>query len=575
MLGCGEDALTGLPDSLPDASNVGGDNLAQGTPGITIQSTNLVCGGCTPGTFSGTSPLGVTVDVEYRSGDPNAQTGVVVYVDPLTGPPTATPVINERVDGGDVDRRYQGFFTVPLPGIYVVTVQVFDFTNSSQEAPVVDQFVFSDSEQQIITSSPSDLFITTGVSISHVDDTPIDGGELQYDTPYKLNFRVANAGAAPISAPFDVAFYLFTEEAKRNYDQAAIKQAPFGDLAEDRFSRPLARFEVPANTLDRFGDLDESINIQIDSLGDNPLSPGTYFLAVFVDPVASLGEAGAVAEGDDTVNNFRVVNTPLTLALPADLADVTPEMIDVSPDNTERLDFIEVSFRMANIGGTETGKRVPYRIYLSNDDTLDADDTILQEFTTQALQPNSDTLIQNQLFTLPEPIENLDGSRPNVWVFVEVNPENIDPSERVEESPLATSNNIISQEISIREPEPVDINLSLSNMTLNPTSTVIGGTVDITFDVENIGTAPSGEFICRIYVSRDTSFDPGFDQLVAQIEQGIASPAVPITVSWVISFFDGLFFPGDHYIFVTCQSEDPKTTFTNNPLGPSPVITLL
>jgi subtilase family serine protease len=76
--------------------------------------------------------------------------------------------------------------------------------------------------------------------------------------------------------------------------------------------------------------------------------------------------------------------------------------------------------------------------------------------------------------------------------------------------------NVYDLTIEVSPPDE-GIDLIVTNILLSETRPVLGESVDVEFDIVNLGMSPAGEMTIRAYISDDIEFDPGVDILLGEL----------------------------------------------------------
>lgn len=211
---------------------------------------------------------------------------------------------------------------------------------------------------------------------------------------------------------------------------------------------------------------------------------GTWFLVLETDAEDD------IEEGDGETNNTIVFATPISVSEPP-LPNLAITHVAV-PSTAYAGDVVEVTWTGTNTGSFETPSTWTDRIHLSIDSVLDATDLQLGSRLHIGAVPPGGTWTETALVPLP----STTGAR---YVIVVA-----DAGDLVEEG-LGEGDNVTASSSTI-DIQPIPRPNLVASILAAPTSAVAGDTVEITWRVENTGSAPAvGSWSDAIHLSADAS----------------------------------------------------------------------
>ncbi|MDX9719373.1 MAG: CARDB domain-containing protein [Myxococcota bacterium] len=498
-------------------------------------------------------PLQVTLSVQLRTDDPRAE--LDVHVD--FGDGTQQTLIS-RTSLGEPDPEAPELETTPenrslevehlfeSAGEYTIEVYAIDKSNSTEE----NEIRSNTQSYEVIVEALPDL-IAVGVDC--------DKNQIDLEESFDVSLQVLNNGT-PVQNPFDVEVYLVSRP----------------DLLPEELVDSNVAIKLTVVRASNGLGAAESLNESVTTLVCDPrrqecerifsqVSKGTWYPAIYVDPPNATRPELNVLEQDES-NNFRVASAGLSIKPAAELPDLRPARITGNPRTTDILRQVIVSFDVLNEGGADAASST-YRIFLSEGDrTLDPEDLQIAEGNTNAILQGGKHVIANLSFNLPTAIVN----PTQLYVLVRV-----DIHGQVEES--NETNNIASAElpITVTGAKLNDVDLTVRNLGVSPTTTYIGGRLDMSFEVVNLGADDPGTYQCTIFISRDDELVTSSDTLLLQVG-GEDIPGNGTKLFERQIFVPTFLTPGPHYLFVFCdpQGRIQETDEDNNIAGPSAEITI-
>jgi subtilase family serine protease len=401
--------------------------------------------------------------------------------------------------------------TYAEPGSYLVTLRVVDPDTGigASTAATVEVLPVSDLDLRVpIVTAPSDTI------------TPNDS--------FRLSVDISNKAASAVT-PFDVRFY-------------AILQGdlPTGTFLDFQQARTLAQTAVPLATR-TFDSLPAGDQANIDIAGllipaGNP--NGSYVLLAIADAGAVIGEL-------DRSTNAATANRALIFVdTDGDGPDLLARDVVARPTRVNVLDSVTVSTSIVNVG-TETALLFSYDIYLSDDRELSDDDILLARGSVDSASPNNPVPIPATRI----PIEPAVTTLGEYFVLVQPDGEN----EILEADEL--NNTGVSGRIVVTDEPLPGIDISAIAFEIQPRTTFIDGTVNVTATIANQGIDPiDAQFFCRVHLSEDNVLTdgPGGDRVLTTLLIDPMAPAstVDVTANARIQSF---FTEGTWFAFINCD----------------------
>ena len=493
----------------------------------------------------GPSPLEIAATIQVVSGDPRATITLFIDygdgssedIDLTTGlsgefntddpnelrPETRTQILNHTYD---------------RPGSYTFTLNAVDITNSTASEGEVTLDIIVEDLPDLRAASVS----------SNITD-------FEFDAPFHVNYQIFNAGDA-IADPIPVSIYLVSRT----------------DLDAESLADSAVAVKIGEQTLDdgleRARSYSGEAEVTLDAATAQMMAAGEWYPAILVDPTTRDTPEGIFRESDET-NNYVSGSNGIMLQSEAEKPDLVPSDLLGSPTTTTILQSVEVSFWVTNESAVPTDTST-YNVYLSDDNVFDPDtDLVLGEGTIRALEANDLAQVALLRFDLDAPV--LDAAE--LYVIVA-----LDEADAIQETVAGESNNVLiaAQPITVTgQPERI-IDLNVGDLAVTPTVSYVGGQIDVSFFVENLGNDDPGQFYCQIFASPDETLEYSEDILVAQLSTAALNAGTRDDKDWVLSLNVGTYTPGDYHLFVVCDPSDQitETDETNNILGPSEPITV-
>jgi subtilase family serine protease len=249
------------------------------------------------------------------------------------------------------------------------------------------------------------------------------------------------------------------------------------------------------------------------------LAAGSYYLLVVTDGLST----SYLGESDETNNAFA-------LAVTVSAADLLVTEAS-GPASGVLGDSVQVSWTVRNQGDAPATGLWYDHAYLSDDEVLDSGDTYLGASARPGTGelPSGGTYSATQSFRLRGPGA---GGR---YLLIQTNGDR-----RLAEGD--TSNNFRTIPISLTGPD-----LAVTGAS-GPAEAALGQTVDVTWTVENVGSAPAANFwYDRVYLSRDRVLDSG-DVVVNYYSIGQSPLAVGADYTGTASVYLPQFSAGPAYL---------------------------
>lgn len=413
--------------------------------------------------------LTISVDVKNQGTDNVASSNLFVYLlDSATFDPSAIPILTT---------------TVEALGPSISTTKSFTFTYLEEygTGPKYLYFV-TDADGLIAETNETNNIVSNAITVGSADnsiDFTISGitipSSVVLEQSILGSITLLNQGETPSPAT-TLSIYV------SNYtDPSDTLDLDTADLLASLTVNPLAGGEARAIPLDIvYGRL----------LGSG--QKNIFFVVDAEDAVVELNE----------LNN---VEKRLIDATPPEDVDLVISAASVSPTAIIPGDSFNISATVQNVGTVATGTSTLLRIYLSDDEIIDSNDTILYGITINNLAGGASQVI-NRNYTY------LSSDPPGVKYILFDADANNNVFEQEE------TNNLAVRPLTVNEIKP-GIDLVISSASVSTTTLISGDPITVTASVQNQGenSAPNNKL--GIYVSTDAIYDAG-DLLIAEFDTG-------------------------------------------------------
>ena len=350
-----------------------------------------------------------------------------------------------------------------------------------------------------------------------ITDVAVRPTELQVGDELRFSYTLRNDAAA-VQLPFSTSVFLTTNP-----------EADINDLDELTIIDKIALDSYP-------GQDDEDAVQSIEGSATAPLSlaSGDYYLGVVADADALIGEG-------NEINNLALSNTVVRVRNPSsDGPDLIPSQLSVSPRRARILNSVTLDFSIRN-QGLGPALAFGYEVFMRQPE---GSETRLLE----AQVPGLPTAGLERINALVVPIAPAISEPGEITFGVR-----IDPGEEIIEIDETNNSLIDSTPVVITDEAIIDADILAESLSLSPSSSYAGGSVMATVGIRNLGSVPTGSFICALYLSEDQVFNESSDPLLSsfnifelegdteyQLERALALP----------SYFE----PGEYWPFVACDS---------------------
>lgn len=338
------------------------------------------------------------------------------------------------------------------------------------------------------TTTPTTTSTTTTVVTGGVDLAPISfsasAAELVPGQPLSVSFAVRNLGGAPATGTW--------------LDQIWLSSNGTIGLPGDLFLGNVIRMGPLAP-----GAVFTTTNLPVSIPANKPA--GDYYLLLRTDPQHVIAET-------DEANNDWPTPTPIRLVTP----DLVPTSLGVAATEVDAGLQTTVSFTVKNQGkGTAFGTWLD-QLWLSTDTVIDnPGDHFLANATRQKeLGPDETYDVTDFSVTIPASLAVPPGK---YYVMLRIDPENRifeDTAEDNNDHPVAVP-------ITVRAPD-----LTPTSFTTPSSSVTAGGTISVSFTVENQGDGTARPaWIDQLWLSTDGTIDSPGDRFLKNIDR--TAPLAP------------------------------------------------
>lgn len=277
------------------------------------------------------------------------------------------------------------------------------------------------------------------------------------------------------------------------------------------------------------------------------MSTGKWYLLLYVDAY------NFIVESNDN-NNIKFVELEI---LPPPLPDLMIKDLSTNPSIIKAGSSQNISYIIKNIGDDEAPASIS-GIYLSKDTILstgyNSDDIYLESINESILQATIG------LATVEEEIYFSYGLEPgNYYLFVLADFYNdlteVDETNNTDFFPITIT--------------PADLpDFVIDNQGISPTEIEAGSKIALAFTVKNTGMVKSGVSTAAVFISTDTKFDWGIDELLSdfnvdsiEINQGKSFNGNPTIPYWWQTGTNYILFIADYYANVVEGNEDNNIEF--------------
>jgi subtilase family serine protease len=223
--------------------------------------------------------------------------------------------------------------------------------------------------------------------------------------------------------------------------------------------------------------------------------PGTYQLSVVVDP------DNQIAEGNEN-NNVATAAEPLRVLARGSDVNLIPSEASITAGTVMPEDMVPVSYKLRNAGHDPVTTPTKTHFYLSTDSELSADDRKLGEQSVPSIGA-AQTVELEATLTIPA-----DVAAGNYTLLVVADGANA--LAETEEN-----DNVTSVALKVQTGSVTGMDLTITALSLNPTSVPRGGGTTLTFVLKNRGdTAVETSFVNRVYLGRTQTPNAATDPLL-------------------------------------------------------------
>ena len=352
------------------------------------------------------------------------------------------------------------------------------------------------------TNTVAEAVAELTIPINPAADLQIDAATLtltsstvRSDTQFRVSGNLLNLADAPVPNGFTVGYFLgdptlITPETELDPQRIA-------DLEDAGTLHRIAE-----QSFDRFDPLPAQAIVDDQTLQvPETVESGEYAVFLFADP------DGVVGETDET-NNAAFADRPILFENSAGNGpDLQVSDVIGRPALTNILTTVTLTAKIANIG-TVQAEQFDYTVYLSaGNPTLDDEDRVLFTGSADGVATGSDNafLLADLPITVDPPVTELGTYYIIFWA---------DSGSTIDE--LSENNNIsASGQIRVTDEEVPGADLVPTDFQVLPSTTFIGGSVQIDLTIANQGTQDvTQQYNCKFYFSEDAIFDNGVDRLV-------------------------------------------------------------
>lgn len=395
------------------------------------------------------------------------------------------------------------------------------------------------------------------LTVADVQSTP---NNVQVTEQIDVGMRIINISTSPLYVPITVQ-YLLSSQPSLLWNQID-QQIPLGstEVTADEEGLVLGAGQQEVFT--------QSITVPA------TVPTGTYYVVAVVDPQDVISE-----EVDDENNNLVVSRSPINVFNgAADNPDliVEPSLLAVGPTTAFRqLTTIRANGQVLNIGNEPVGFGEPqttYAVFLHEEQAFDPE-TATRVFTSDPFDldnvPPSNMLNIDRLeIALEDPIAiGPDDADLEIYVTICADPDNaVEEGDPNDENNSAEENNCATQETPLLITNVVSegTDIVLEGFSITPQATFLDGTIEVSMNVANFGTVPTGSFFCSVYLSEDAALSVNEDTRLTNVNFRSLQPNNTAALTRVVAI-PGFFDIGAYYVFAACDpSGVVQETFEDN-----------
>ena len=416
--------------------------------------------------------------------------------------------------------------------IVSVTARQVDGTNTIGEATA---------ETTIAVNPAADLTVEDAI-------LTLTTQTVRSDDRFRVSGNLYNLEDARVPGAFTVGYFLASPQAV----SAATELDP-QRIADLETAGSLHR--IAEQSFDSFDSFPATAIVDDQTLQiPDTVESGEYLVLLFVDPDGVVGET-------NEANNAAFAERPLIFENSSgDGPDLRVSDVVGRPALTNVLSTVTATARIANVGTIQAGE-FDYAIYLSKDaPSLDDEDRLL--FTGRAdgaaVGDDNAFIVADLPIAIEPPVTELGV----YYVVVQA-----DVGGEIDE--ISESNNIsASGQIRVTDEEVPGADLVPTEFQVLPSTTFIGGSIQIDLTVANQGTEDvAQQYNCKFYFSDDETFNIGTDRLVQTMLLSPLAAGAEVTES--IDAFVPPMEPGEYTPFVACDPSllIPEADDSNNLRG--------
>ncbi|MCP9494831.1 MAG: hypothetical protein MSG64_10295 [Pyrinomonadaceae bacterium MAG19_C2-C3] len=347
------------------------------------------------------------------------------------------------------------------------------------------------------------------------------------DAAFDVSWTITNNGQATATAPWVDKVFLSVDSQPGN--DALIGEFPFSNSLEPNGS---------------------AVRIQTVSIPRSAVSQsGSYRLIVVTDANNN------VNEGANENNNFSVRQIQVTRTPRPDLI-VEPGSV-IAPDTAFFDQTIRVQWQVRNVGDSSTDAgEWRDRIYLSLNQTIDAEDTLLGNISNVSYLSPGESYVAGADVRLPRGVFG----NYNIIILADADRSVAEDNE----SNNAESNNTGAKPLNIQIPPLPDLQTTLVQ---SSEEVFAGNMLPLIWRVENRGTGNTASdqnaWVDSIYLSQDQTFSSTADRLIGTRtrEGGLVQNDGYTVSNFSVAVPNNI--AGEWYVFIVADGQDRIYEFTN------------
>ena len=351
--------------------------------------------------------------------------------------------------------------------------------------------------------------------------------EIRNSEAFTINGEVKNLGHSR-SQPGEISVYISADQIKDENDILLPIHADYPSLKFDRIK----------------GRSSSNIKYKFFELPESTMSGEVYILFI-------IDEKNTIKESEEGNNVFA----QRVHIVPPDI-DLFPVKGSLSEERVDAGGIARASVTIQKSGSYYADGHYSVSYFLSADPSLDKDDILLK--TNQL----DNILTNNTVNDIVDPIKFPSHLNPETYYLFAV----VDHEQRITES-NETNNVKLLDSVNLR---PADIDLRFGSFTLSGSSFSAGDQIDITYEVQNLGTTPIDEFATTIVLSENPQLDTN-DLFLDNYQNNLNREAsVMVTESTQLL---GDFSSGLYYLLLIADTENliQETEEDNNVISSSEV----